>query len=471
MGELISLPAQRRRTRRSGRRPAMVGGTPAGAGRAAPAPRAVIFSARVGAGHDAVAAELATRLDEAGVEVDRCDFLDALPGPVGRMVLSSYQRMLASAPWSWTALYSGTDHGPVVRLQARLCTALAGRAMRRRVAGGADGSAAPAAVAIATYPLAAQVLGRLREQERLDAPTLTYLTDFSVNRIWVAPGVDRNLAVHQVPGAQAHAAGAAEVTVVAPVVDRRFTPATPALRAAARARWGLPRDARLALLVGGSWGAGEIERTVADIEATGSGTTCVVVCGRNEPLRERLLAAGLRHVYGWVDDMPSLMHAADVLVQNAGGISVLEAVSSGLPVITYRSIPGHGLTNSAALDEAGVARWVRTPDGLGEALEEALLTRDSHRPAHRRGVRSVVTLPGADPVAAVLDVAGIDAPPTSGTCSATAGTAARTTPGDASTVADERNTSTMHSEFGPSSTAAPVIAGTSALAALPERTR
>ncbi|WP_051939752.1 glycosyltransferase [Phaeacidiphilus oryzae] len=427
----------------------------------------MIFSARVGAGHDAVAAELAARLGEAGVEVERCDFLDTLPGPVGRMVLNSYQRMLSSAPWSWTALYRAIDNGPAVRLQARLVTMLAGRAMRRRVAGtskasggtraaGFSGAAAAAGqvrrptVAVATYPLAAQALGRMRAQGSLDVPAVTYLTDFSVHRVWVAEGVDRNLAVHQVPGAQAQEAGAAGVTVVAPVVDRRFTPGTPALRAAARVRWGLPQDARLALLVGGSWGAGEIERTVADIEATRTGTTCVVVCGRNEELRERLLASGLRHVHGWVEDMPSLMHAADVLVQNAGGISVLEAVNSGLPVITYRSIPGHGLTNSAALDEAGVARWVRSPDGLGEALEEAFLTHESYRSPHQTGVRSVVTLPGADPVAAVLEAAGVGAR------------------GRVPVVADERNTSTMP---GPSSTTASSVAGTSALAAVAEQAR
>ncbi|MHA6759053.1 glycosyltransferase [Streptacidiphilus sp. PAMC 29251] len=97
-----------------------------------------------------------------------------------------------------------------------------------------------------------------------------------------------------------------------------------------------------------------------------------MVCGRNEPLRERLLAAGVRHAFGWVEDMPSLMHAADVLVQNAGGITVLEAVASGLPVVTYRSIPGHGLTNAAALDEAGVARWVRHPNELAAALAGAV---------------------------------------------------------------------------------------------------
>lgn len=350
MGRLIRLPMQRNA---GSKRPA--------------APRAVIVSASVGAGHDAVASELAARLEEAGVTVDRHDFLDLLPGPAGGILVGSYHRMLDRAPWTWKLLYGGLDNHRMMSMQATLFTALAGRRMRRAVGDDAQ-------IVVATYPLASQVLGRLRRSGKVETRVHTYLTDFSVHRLWAAPDVDGHLAVNQVPAVQARGIGCKDVSVVAPLVDRRFVPVTDHLRYAARARWGLPQDARLALLVGGSWGAGEIERTVADVEAADPDLTCLVVCGRNEGLRARLLAAGVRHAFGWVDDMPSLMHAADVLVQNAGGMTVLEAVNSGLPVVTYRSIPGHGLTNAAALDEAGVARWVRQPADLAAALADAVRT-------------------------------------------------------------------------------------------------
>jgi len=62
------------------------------------------------------------------------------------------------------------------------------------------------------------------------------------------------------------------------------------------------------------------------------------------------------------------MHAVDVVVQNAGGMTVQEAAASGLPVISYRCIPGHGLTNAAALHQADVARWARTGSELATLL-------------------------------------------------------------------------------------------------------
>ena len=100
--------------------------------------------------------------------------------------------------------------------------------------------------------------------------------------------------------------------------------------------------------------------------------TPVTVCGHNAELRRRIAGAGTGLALGWVDDMPALVRAANVVVQNAGGLTSLEAMSAGVPVLSYRCLPGHGTTNAAALDEAGLASWVRHPADLAGALKVAL---------------------------------------------------------------------------------------------------
>ena len=352
--------------------------------------RAVIFSARVGAGHDAAADELARRLRGAGLGVDRHDFLDQMPGPMGRMLSDSYHNMLLTAPWSYRALYGALDRSKALSLQVSLFSALSSRRMLEAV--GTD-----ARVIVSTYPLASQVLGRLRSSGRLHAPVVTYLTDYSVHRLWVAEGVDAHTAVHDVAAGQAREQGAAQVVTVDPAVDPRFFRRTEASRAAARERFALPAHEPLALLVGGSWGIGEFDDTVREIAATGR-ARCVVVCGQNEELRRRLAEQGEAHVYGWVDDMPGLMHACDVMVQNAGGMTVYEARACGLPVLTYRALPGHGTTNAQALDEAGTSPWVREAAGLRAALDAAL----RHTP---RSCEDLVPEFVADPVTVILGVA------------------------------------------------------------------
>ena len=328
------------------------------------AERVVIVSASVGAGHDGAAAELERRLVAAGLTVDRFDLLDVLPARLGRLVRDGYHRLLVRAPWAYQRIYSSTERagggGPVAKALLRSAETRLLRALP-----------ADTGAVVSTYPGASRVLGSLRLDGRLTVPVLTYLTDFSVHPLWVADGVDIHLALHAVPAAQARSAGARDVRVCGPVADPRFHPVDATERAAARARFGLPPTAPLALLVAGSWGVGPVRQVARDLRDCGAAVP-LVVCGRNETLAEQLRADGIEHVHGWVDDMPGLMHASDVLVQNAGGLTSLEAFAAGLPVASYGCIPGHGLTNAAALDEAGVAAWIQDPAQLKHVLGELI---------------------------------------------------------------------------------------------------
>jgi Monogalactosyldiacylglycerol (MGDG) synthase len=323
-------------------------------------PRVVIISASVGSGHDGAAAELGRRLGASGVVVERHDFLDLMPPRTGAILRSVYRRQLELAPRSWGWVLAAGRHRSLAGV-----TALADAATLRCVGTGA-------AAVLSTYPLASQVLGRLRRRGLLAAPTITYLTDMSVHPLWIADGIGTHLAIHAEPAAQARALGAADVHVVAPVVDPAFTPGP----GSDRERWGLPHGAPLALIVAGAWGVGEIEKAACDVAATGLAVP-VVACGLNDRLRRRLESADFAVPLGWIDDMPALLRTCQVVVQNAGGLSSLEALHAGIPVLTYRSLPGHGRSNAEALERAGWAPWLRTVDELARGLRKALS-------AHRR---------------------------------------------------------------------------------------
>ncbi len=368
---------------------------PASSGRG----RIVVYSASVGAGHDGAAGELARRLVAEGFVVDRHDFLDVLPGRIGPLLARAYHRLLTVAPGGYQRMYAATEHsgpGPAARALLRSAEAR----MLRTIP-------PDAAAVVSTYPGASQVLGRLRRRGLLTIPAVTYLTDFSVHGLWVAPGVDMHLAVHRVPAAQATARGAAGVRTCGPVVGAGFRPPDAGQRQAARTRFGLGGEGPLALLVAGSWGVGDLARAAAEIRSSGVATP-VVVCGRNTALARRLRLQGLHHVHGWVDDMPALMQACDALVQNAGGLTSLEAFATGLPVASYRCIPGHGQTNAAALEEAGLAVWIRERAGLRGALVE-LLDGPLGRSQRERGLRLFASSHG--PADAVTALAGSGVPP------------------------------------------------------------
>jgi hypothetical protein len=324
----------------------------------------VVISASIGAGHDGAARELTRRLLAAGFDVDRHDFLDLLPAGWGDTLRSTYAGQLRYAPASWGWLLQAAA-GPRACTGASALAVVAGTS--RILAAVGSGAAA----VVSTYPLASQVLGRLRRSSRLHAPAFAFMTDPSIHPLCVAPGID----VHLAPGASAaeeiRVLHLAEAAAVSPVVDPAFGPAGGWSAAyEARMRLGLPSLERLAVVVAGSWGVGDVDGTVRDIAAAGTAIP-VVVCGRNERLRRRLERSGEAIVLGWVDDMPSLLHAADVVVHNAGGLSSMEAMTSRVPVISYRCLPGHGAANAAALHAAGLSAWPQDRTALAVALREA----------------------------------------------------------------------------------------------------
>jgi hypothetical protein len=325
----------------------------------------VMISASIGAGHDGAARELTRRLTGAGYTVDSHDFLDMLPPGWGDAARDAYSRQLRHAPASWGWLLRAMA-GP--RAAAGAAALTAGATTSRLLA--AVGSR-PAAV-VSTYPMASQVLGRLRRTGRLTSPTIAFMTDPSVHPLCVASDVDLHVAPNEPAAVAIRALGAARAAASSPVVGPGFRPSTGLADAyAARFGLGLPSIDRLAVVVAGSWGVGDIDRTVHDIAATGLAIP-VVVCGRNDALRRRLTGSSQIITLGWVDDMPSLLRAADVVVHNAGGLSSLEAMASGVPVISYRCLPGHGTANAAVLRTAGLSPWPQDPGALAATLRDAL---------------------------------------------------------------------------------------------------
>ncbi|MFI6133523.1 glycosyltransferase [Micromonospora sp. NPDC051141] len=332
--------------------------------------RIVVVSADIGAGHDRAADELAERLRGRGFQVDRLNLLHLLPGPVHRAVRETYRGVLHRLPRGYHLLFRLTSRSRVsVRAIRALLRPFRTR-IRRRIP-------PDTRAVVTTYPFANQLLGPLRRGGRLRVPILTYVTDFVVHPTWLAPGVDVYCTVRH---AELQRDADVDVAVVEPLVSRAFAGGAGLDRRRARERFGLPHDGVLALVVAGSWGVGEVAATVAEVGATGA--RAVVVCGRNGSLRRRLSGPG-RHVLGWVDDMPTLMRAVDVVVENAGGLTCQEALAAGVPVVTYRPLPGHGRANADVLARSGLTRWAGSPEQLGPVLAAVLDAGPPPPPPHR----------------------------------------------------------------------------------------
>jgi processive 1,2-diacylglycerol beta-glucosyltransferase len=322
----------------------------------------------MGAGHDGAARGLAAQLTAAGHETEVRDFLDSGPLRIGSALRSGYEFELKHVPAAYDATYRMWYRVPwLCPLVAWLVSILTRRRVLRWV------REVQATAVVSTYPLATLCLGRLRSTGRLTIPAVNFITDFGVHPLWVHDGVDLNLAIHERPAQMAARRTGREAIACGPVVNGRFAPDRLPDRSTTRTALGLRSSQRAVLVVGGSWGVGDIRGTWNAITADDRFTP-VVVCGRDTRLHDQVSAwaeafAGDSVVIGWTDEMPALMAACDALVENAGGLTSLEAMRAGLPVVSFQPIAGHGKENTAGMAAAGVSRFAPDAASLADALD------------------------------------------------------------------------------------------------------
>jgi processive 1,2-diacylglycerol beta-glucosyltransferase len=154
--------------------------------------------------------------------------------------------------------------------------------------------------------------------------------------------------------------------------------ARPADRAAARLALGLsPRLPVLLLMAGSAGRLGRLEEAAKTLLQIEEPFEAVLVAGREERVEERLrsLVAGREariKVFGYVDDVPQLMAAADFIVSKAGGVTLAEALAAELPIICFGSLPGQEARNARFATMAGVALVTPSAAHLHRVVAAAL---------------------------------------------------------------------------------------------------
>lgn len=323
----------------------------------------------MGAGHNATgqALEEAARGVWPGVEVGWLQTLRVMGPGVGPLLRHAYTANVEHTPWLYQFFYDQIRARRwFAETTKRVIGSWAGRRMERLIT-----AWAPDAI-ISTYPMGTAGVAWLRLHRGLRTPAGAWVSDFAPHPFWVFRDVDLTMVVHEtvIPVAEESVPGA-HVIVSAPPVMARFHPMA---REDARHALGIPEGAFVAVVSGGSLGFGGMVSAAGALLDAAPGTVALVVCGHNERLRRHLLREGDRggrlRALGWVDDMPQLYAAADVVITNAGGATALEALACGRAVLMYRPIAAHGRANATLMEAAGLARIYDRPEQLRDAIRD-----------------------------------------------------------------------------------------------------
>jgi len=202
-------------------------------------------------------------------------------------------------------------------------------------------------VIVSIHPMLNHVTVRALKELQMHIPFLTVVTDLvSVHYAWFAPGVDAYI----VPTEQARqlylkrGLDAERVHMLGMPIDPKFTRPTDSKEVLQR-KFGLVPGLPVILLVGGGDGAGGLQQAVRAISQSRLPVQLMVVAGRNRRLYANLQSkrSKLRvpaKIFGFVHNMPELMHASDVIITKAGPGTICEALACNLPVILSGYVPG-----------------------------------------------------------------------------------------------------------------------------------
>lgn len=328
----------------------------------------LVLSASTGSGHTRAAEALRQGCVERypDVEVRHVDVLDLAPAWVRRLYGAGYEAMAARTPWLWHRIYRYTDgEGADLARWAPLAERLIFREFRRLLA------SRPWGVCLCTHFLPCQVAAG-----RPGLPPFALaLTDFTLHRYWVQPGVRHYFTASEpLAAALRRRAPGARVEATGIPVAPGFSRAAP--RAAARGALGIAPDRTVLLVMGGGLGLG-VEAMTEPLLALPCETLQVVtVCGRNGPARARLLARAAHdprlRVEGYVADVERWIAAADVVVSKPGGLTCSEALALGTPLLLTRPVPGQEQGNAGFLAGAGAALRADDPAALRDAAAALL---------------------------------------------------------------------------------------------------
>src|SRR5256712_734354 len=298
--------------------------------------------------------------------------LTALYGPVTRRL-----------PFLWSAAYHATNLQPTVRLFQHSI----GRGLRRKLRAALDPR--PALVA-SFHPLLNHVAVDVMPY---GVPRVTVITDWiNFHQAWTDLKADCIICPSQAASDLCRRRG-----VPADRLVRAGLPIHPrfqdAIRRAGdkpsmRLRLRLRPHAPTVLLAGGGDGTEPLRKYAAALARSPVDVQVLAVCGRNQTLARRIREdnhAGV-HVFGFVENMPDLLLAADLLGTRAGPGMIAEGLACGCPLLLTGYLPGQEEGNVSEVVRRGLGRYVPRPDDLVRAVNEWFEKPQAERLASRQRI-------------------------------------------------------------------------------------
>jgi 1,2-diacylglycerol 3-beta-galactosyltransferase len=322
-------------------------------------PRVLILFSDTGGGHRAAARALtdALKLLDPTCIVTVADPLIGQGPIVVRRLASLYSPVIRRSRAAWGAVYHTSNTRPAFAA----IRAVFGPGVRNAVSDLLKTHDPD--VVLSVHPLLNHISHQAIRKSGRPRALMTVITDLvDFHRGWTFSQADLVIAPTDLARKVAlrRRVPADRIKLLGLPVDLRFRPPAPGEKQALRRRFGLDERRFTVLVMGGAAGVGHLAQQVRALAWEPYQWQLVVVAGRNEKVRRRL--EDLRFatptlVLGFVDYMPELMRACDMVVTKAGPGAIAEALATGLPLIITGFLPGQETPNVDYVVDSGFGAY------------------------------------------------------------------------------------------------------------------
>lgn len=281
---------------------------------------------------------------------------------LARQIETGYDGMVTDDPAIFQLAYSATDAPVVARLIQDVTTTVLNKAMSAIV----ETHAMDAIVT--THPAFTQAAIRAVHDSGRTTPVSVVVTDLvNVHSLWFhreaaltftpTGNVYRQALDAGLPKSDVHLTG---LPVHPDFADEKRDATT------LRKKLGWEPDILTALIIG-SARTKETAGIARLLDRSGLALQIVAVSGNNLDIEHELRTTNWKgpvHVYGMVNNMAEMMHAADFVACKAGGLVVSESLACGQPLIIYEALPGQEIGNVKYVVENGAGTWSPGPIGV-----------------------------------------------------------------------------------------------------------
>jgi processive 1,2-diacylglycerol beta-glucosyltransferase len=296
-----------------------------------------------------------------GLQVRLLNCLDFTDPSFQKAYTSFYYWSVRHVPNLWGGSYEALDHAwvyPLIRPLRSLSNDLhAKRLLEDIIQSQPD-------VIVSTHFLPPEILGRARQKGLIRSKMITVVTDFYPHTFWVNPGTDHYWVMADETKQDLVRRGVSEGIVTAGGIPILHAFQPTGKRLEILRKYGLEENRFTIFLTSGSFGLGPQEAILEELKAFKDKVQCFVVCANNKELKAILDGKVYPYpvkIFGFVDFMPDLMEASDLMVAKSGGSTTSEALTKGVVMVVMAPIPGQETRNVKLLKLRDAAYFLNDP--------------------------------------------------------------------------------------------------------------